>query len=252
MGRGENFQVPRRFLLASLPWVFGAGVLWLLTMWALSSVTVAILYAAVATVSVLLVLSAFAGGIGVSSSIQTTGQVMTFVASALAYGSVAYVGLAYIAPLAEFAQTAPSTVADRFPFGPETPSTLIALRDFVTENPSESPVFGSTSVLNSSPSFFEKQLQDPRIMGVLAVVLSCLGFSVGILTENLAHGARHRVRWAVGLGFAFSVFAADRLVLSSLRANPVGSGVVRSWLVLVVPLGLLVVLGPLAWKRNRG
>jgi hypothetical protein len=213
---------------------------------------VAILYAAVATVSVLLVLSTFAGGVGVSSSIQTTGQALTLAASALAYGSVAYVALAYIAPLAEFAQTPPAAVADRFPFGPETPSTLTTLCVFVTENPSESPVFGSTDVLNSSPSFFEKQIQTPRIMGVLAVVLSCLGLSVGILTEKLVHGVRHRVRWAVGLGFAFSVFATDELVLSSLRAHPAGSGVLISWLVLVVPIGFLVVLGPIAWRKIRG
>jgi hypothetical protein len=217
MDRGEGGRIARRFVLGSLPWVVGASVLWLITVSVVASVSVAILHAAAVTLAMVLAFSSFAGGVAVSSLARQRGQLLRVAIVSLVYASVVFVDLAYVAPIARFVQMESDSTDERFPLGPETPSVLKALRDSVTADPPENPVFGSTVVLDSSPSYFERQIQVPRVVGALTIVLSFLGLSVGVLTGTLRFGVRHRVRWAVGLGLALSVVASDQLVTSALR-----------------------------------
>jgi len=190
--------------------------------------------------------AAFAGGLRVHR-MAGSGSVLAraVLLAVLSYGLLAYSGpaVAYQDRLA-----AGLEVDVMFPFGPEVPGGLRALRAHVEANPPARSGF-SADALALPPNWLTYRLHMPAAVAAFSVLSALLGWIAGYLTITWVPAPRRNARWflgvALGMVFMVTVMAAGAWV----RRDPAHSGVLAAWGPLLVPGVCLAVLAAIVRRR---
>jgi hypothetical protein len=191
--------------------------------------------------------AAFAGGL-TGHAVLSTAEVLK---RGLAVALVSYVLLAFASPIVLYldSRRAGVDVSVVFPFGPNTPRGLLAIRSTVEADPPEAYSFGVEDPLSTPPNWLTYLLHGAVVFAVFSVLSALLGHLAGRLTTGLSPPNRRNARWALGLAGGVAFFIADTIGGEWVRADLSNSGLVGAWLPLVVPL---VELGILSLLRSRG
>lgn len=193
--------------------------------------------------------AAFAGGVAVYASLPPRSAALR----AVLLAAISYGLLAYVSPIAEYRERASreEDVVTAFPFGPETPGGLIALRSAVETDPPATYSFRTDRPLERPPNWLTYLIHSLFVVAVFAILAALLGQQVGFLTSGLSPPARRNARWALGLATALAFFVAEAAGSEWTRLDPANSGVVGAWLPLIVPLAELALLTALVRLRRR-
>ena len=136
-------------------------------------------------------------------------------------------------------------LAQRFPLGPDTPPTLLRVRELKRAGASGQTDPTVPQVYQQEPNYLLLRVLQPISLALLGILNATLGVVVGYLTTGLSPPVRRRRRWTVGLAFAV-VFMAPIMVGDSwVRSSPDHSALVGVGLPLLVPLIALV----LGWRK---
>ena len=193
--------------------------------------------------------ASFAGGLAVHASLPMRSVV--FRAALLA--SISYGLLAYASPVAEHRQEAAGggDVVAKFPFGPDTPGGLRALKSAVEADPPARPSFRIDRPLETPPNWLTYLIHSLVVVAGFAILAALRGYQFGFLTSGLSPPARRNARWALGLATALAFFVAEAAGGEWARFDPANSGIVGAWLPLIVPLAELALLTVLVRFRKR-
>jgi len=199
-------------------------------------------------IGALLPFATFAGGLAACASLSPRSVAFRgFLLSIVAYGL-----LAYGSPIGDF-QVRATVGADltiEFPFGPETPGGLRALRSAVEADPPADYSFSVDRPLEQSPNWLTYLLHSFVVIAAFAVLGALLGQQAGFLTSGLSPPTRRNARWALGLLSAAAFFLAEGAGGEWVRLDPSNSGVLGAWMPLLVPLLALVLLTAVARRRR--
>lgn len=191
--------------------------------------------------------AAFAGGLRVHR-MAGSGSVL---ARALLLAVLSYGLLAYGGPMVKYQEwrAAGLEVDVMFPFGPEVPGGLRALRAHVEASPPARPGFSTDRPLTHPPNWLTYRLHMPAALAAFSVLSALLGWIAGYLTITWVPAPRRNARWflgvALGMVFMVTVMAAGAWV----RGDPAHSGVLAAWGPLLVPGVGLVVFAAVVRRR---
>jgi hypothetical protein len=191
--------------------------------------------------------TAFAGGLRVHRMVGS-GSVLAWAVllAVLSYGLLAYAG-----PVVNYQvrDAAGLEVEGLFPFGPEVPGFLRALRAHVEANPPAKPGFSTDAPLALPPNWLTYRLHMPAAVAAFSVLSALLGWVAGYVTIMKPPAPRRNARWflgvALGMVFMVTVVAAGDWV----RRDPAHSGVLAAWGPLLVPGVCLAVLAAIVRRR---
>jgi len=247
----------RSYLRATLVWTAGLTAVWVMAAVASSmGRSLFTLADALETVAYALAFCSFAGGLALAHHREPgwlgerADRLWIAVFAVLAVGALVWVLLAYAAPVLEYRSAPEASRATVYPLGAHTPGGLTALRDAVSANPDPNPRPSMNVPFRWAASWVDYLRARPRIAGALAILNVILGVLAASMTLGMRPGRRRRVRWFLGLLSAFVFAAMDQRVTSQLASHPEGSGLVRSWSVLV-PFVVVVVLGAVSIRSRR-
>jgi hypothetical protein len=191
----------------------------------------------------LLPYAAFAGGLAAHGTLPVPSVLKRGIVVAM----VSYLLLAYGSPLAEYRIYASreTDLAALYPYGPTTPSALLAQRSAAEADPPERYSFRIDRPLEQPPNWLTYLFHSVMAIAFYAVFAALLGQLSGKLTTGLSPPNRRNARWAMGLAGAVGFFLAEAAAGEWVRADPMNSGVLGAWLPMIVPAveaGLLVAL----------
>jgi hypothetical protein len=197
----------------------------------------------------LLPYAAFAGGLAAHGTLSVPSVVKRGIVIAV----VSYLLLAYGSPLAEYRIYASrdTDLAALFPYGPTTPSALLAIRSAVEAGPPDRYNFRIDRPLEQPPNWLTYLLHSVAAIAFYSVVAALLGQLSGKLTTGLSPPNRRNARWALGLVGAIAFFVAEAAGGEWVRADALNSGVLGAWLPMIVPAVELGLFAALARARGR-
>lgn len=231
--------------LASL-YLSGAQVASLHTGWGLLGATASRLW-------IVFPFIAFAGGVARSKANGRPGDAAVAVTIATStLGLIAFVIGVWIAPLAEVeADRAVGLAVElRYPFGAQTPTSLVRHRIAILEEPPEAYGFSVDQPLTHPPNWLTYLIHQPFAVFAFGVLNALLGLLIGWSTTGLSPPKRGQVRWLLGLVAGLLFFLVARLGGQWVRLSPENSGVLAAWLPLVVPL-LALAVAYLVWRSSN-
>jgi hypothetical protein len=192
--------------------------------------------------------AAFAGGITASPEVPAR-QVAAY---ALPVAALAYLLMAYVAPIAKYEveRDMPAEAAPYNRFGPQTPSAIWELRSLVEADPPREYSYSTDDPLLRPPSWLTHLIHSKIVLALFAILSALLGQRVGVLTVGRSPPARRNIRWALGLLTATLFFLAQVVGGVWIKSDPAHSGVLGSWICLVVPSIELLVLYRLSLRRQ--
>ena len=194
--------------------------------------------------------AAFAGGVTTSESWSPRPLVLrSLLLAILSYGL-----LAYAAPAARYQLSAATgeELAVRYPFGPETPGGIKALRSVVEADPPDAFAFSTDRPTLQPPNWLTYRLHSLVATALFAVLAALLGWQAGHLTTGLSPPARENAQWALGLLTAAVFFLAEASTGNWVRLDPSHSGLAGAWTPLVVAALEFALLPLLArWLQRR-
>jgi hypothetical protein len=201
-----------------------------------------------AWLGLLLPFAAFAGGLAVTMDVPAW-RTGTYALPVLA---LAYLLTAFVAPFAEFRvdEAQGVEVAQDSRIGPDTPSAIRELRASARANPPPEFKFSTDDLSLLPPNWLTYLIHSKIVMALFAIFAGLLGQQVAFLTGGLSPPARRNARWALGLLTAILFFVAQFVGGEWIRSDPAHSGVVGSWICLIVPLVELGVLYRMAQRRG--
>ncbi len=169
-------------------------------------------------------------------------------------GVVSYVLVAFVVPLSKYRDAVAKglDVNLYYPYGPETPGTLHALRSAVEANPPEEFGYSTNHPFQVSPNWWAYLFQSPIVFAVFAVLAALVGYRIGGLTSGLSPPRRRNARLGLGLLTAVAFFAAEAGGGEWVRSSPANSGLVGAWAAILVPVVELLILEVLIHGRTTG
>lgn len=190
----------------------------------------------------------FAGGVAAhrhlpSRSVATRAFLLSIVSYAL---------LAYGLPVSDYRAKAlaGADVATDYPTGPLTPAGLQELRSAVQADPPAAHSFAVGQPYQKPPNWLTYLIHSLAAISLFAILAAILGQQTGFLTSGLSPPARLNARWALGLLTAGAFFVAEAAGGEWVRLDPSNSGVLASWLPLVVPLLEYAILWAIVRRRG--
>ncbi len=214
----------------------------------------ALLTTVVTNSSLLLPFAAFAGGLILARPIDLgwTMRLRTAVLLGVVCAAFTYVTYAVGSPLAEYwaAGLRGTPLEVNYPFGPRTPVGTYEHLRFVLDNPSEVLSLNVRRPSEIPPNYLVHGLIEPVIFSIFAILNTVLGLMAGEATREMQRASRRHARWAIGLGSAFTFFAAyvvaDEVVRASTTVNPL----LLDPLALLAPGAALVILSSVMAHRG--
>ncbi len=192
---------------------------------------------------------AFAGGIAVAQANEGA-VVRALVATTLGLGGLAYGAGAFLVPVAEWRADAAVglDIELRYPFGPHTPSAILARRAEVVGVQPADRSFSVDSPLLRPANWLLYTVHLPVAFTLFGLVNALLGLVAGWWTTGLSPPKRRNTRWGLGLGSALVFYLLSTGGAAWVRSDPTHSALLGAWLPLVPPLLILLCA---AWVARR-
>lgn len=192
--------------------------------------------------------AAFAGGVAAYPMSRKHLFLWSLLVAVLSFGL-----LAYAEPLARFQARLQGGLdaPQQFPLGPETPGTLLALKERVEASPPETYRFSVDSPLQNPPNWLAFLFHSLFVLPVFALLAALLGWQSAALTTGLSPPARGNARWALGLLSGLIFFVAFRIGSAWVRGGLDHAGIIGAWAPLLVSILELLLLTLVSWVFQR-
>jgi hypothetical protein len=204
----------------------------------------------VAWIGMFLPYAAFAGGLSVSATVPAR----VALKKSLLITFISFSVLAYAEPLARYhdKEGRGVEVSTQFPFGPETPGGLLALRTEIQRKAGNHQSHSVDQPLLWPLNWVTYLLHCLVVIPLFAPFAGLLGQRTSDLTSGLSPPNRRNARWGLGLISGAVFFLASAFSGDWVRLDPTHSGVIGAWAPLLIPLLELSILTWLCnWKGPR-
>jgi hypothetical protein len=206
-------------------------------------------YAFLAALLALAPFTVFAGGASVFGPEE--GRVRRWIYVLLAWAGLAWVGGAYLEPIADFRLVEDRVLAPDAPireYLPDTPGMLKRWRSDVVAHPPKGYSLDRDRPLERPPNFLTLQIHEPAATAVFLFLNGLVGLAVARRVPGRGSRKALLLVWVWGLVSALGTFGLRGWAVSTLVRDPTGSGPLHAWGPTLVWAVLLLLL----WPRRRG
>lgn len=168
--------------------------------------------------------------------------------------SLTFAAGAVVAPRLEYViatRRAPTDVASRYPFGPDTPANLARLAAFVREHPPEEYSLSTDHPTRTPPNWLDYLRQMPGVLAVLAVLNGLLGWLVACRLRARSGRYVRWLLWTGGLAAAVGFMALQGVAGAMVRGDLATSGGLLAWAPLLPWVAAIAFASGRGWARTQ-